>query len=169
MSEGAYAQFVIKNQTLESFVAAYQRVLLELGFNIEESKWTSDKLMHKAVLGDMSKALVVSHFVPAGKPPETGNRYGVEAEASKFGHDVLFRIFMLPYLSFVDRKDELQLSQDSFEMKLDDERCLSMLKHVINGMVYYGVEIYVLDKTLFPLPDQKTVPGPDNLATMIKD
>lgn len=148
MSEGASGQFVVKNQTLESFVAAYQRVLLELGFTIEESNWEAESLRHKAVLGDKAKAFAVSNFVPAGELMESGNRYGAEADISKWGGHILFKVRVIPYMSLIDKKDEVILTQGLFEMTLDDKRCLERIKYLINGLVYYGVEIYVYDPAM---------------------
>jgi len=161
MSEGANGQFVVKNQTLESFVGVYQKVLLELGFNIEDSIWGDKGLRHKAVLGNKAKAFAPSHFVPAGELMDSANRYGAEAEISKWGSDILFKVCVIPYMSLMDMQDEVIVTQGLFEMKLDDARCLARLKYIINGLVYYGVEIYVLDTKMFPLPHQKQGQQPE--------
>ena len=158
MSEGASGQFIVKNQAIESFVATYQRVLLELGFKVEESTWGAETFKHKAVLGDKSKAFTVSHFAAADELTESGNRYGAEADISKWNGEIMFKVRVIPYMTLIDHKDEAVLTQGALEMSMDEKRCLEMLRYMINGLVYYGAEIYVYDPAMMPPHTPTTAP-----------
>ncbi|MFA5897346.1 MAG: hypothetical protein WC985_10690, partial [Thermoplasmata archaeon] len=64
MTSGATAQIVFPNRTVQDLLAAYERALVDSGFEIRERTWTGQYYVHKAVLGSKAKAYLVRKIVP---------------------------------------------------------------------------------------------------------
>ncbi len=142
MTKGAYGQYIIKNQTVDTFMKHYEWVLHEYRFQPKERLWDGRAAHHKAIFGDSGTAFVMSHMIPFGALTEEGNRYGAEVEVYQNGPDVVFRILVVPYMSIFDEHDIFLISQGIFEKILDDERCMQKLGAIVNRLMAYRLEIY---------------------------
>jgi len=142
MRKGSYGQYIVKNQTIDSFIALYDRVLVENGFRVKDRTWVENVIHHKAISGDTGKAFLVSTFVPFGRMMEAGNRYGAEAAIYQSGQGVVFRLLVVPYMTLFDRSDIFLLSQGIFEKVIDDDRCREKMGGIVNRLMVYRVEIY---------------------------
>lgn len=142
MAKGAYDQFIVKNQTVDSFLRLYDCVLSEYGFKITERTGDYRLVRQKAMFGEKAEAFLLSHFIPFGSWLEEGNRYGAEAEISQYGQDVFFRLYIVPYMSIFDEHDYFLLTQGFVEKILDDDRCRQKLVEIVNRLMYYGLYMY---------------------------
>jgi hypothetical protein len=141
MTKGAYGQYVIRHQTIESFTQFYERVLWEFKFQTKEKTWDGRGARHKAILGSKAGSFAMSHLVPFGSWTEEGNRYGAEAEIYQHGPDIIFRLLVVPYMSIFDSHDYFLLSQGVVEKILDDDRCMQKIVGIVQRLYAYGVHI----------------------------
>jgi hypothetical protein len=133
MRQGIKDEFIIRDQTIDSFMTIYEKVLEENEFKFKEKKWDKEILRHKAIWGAGKKSFAVS-MVPGGALTKTGNRYGAEAEVSQKGKDVLFKLLVVPYMSLFDRHDIFLLSQGPMERYIDDENCKDKLFKIVTDL-----------------------------------
>ena len=142
MTKGAYGQYLVKNQTIDSFMRYYEWVLYEYQYYPNERFWDGRAVRHKAIQGDKGQAFLLSHAVPFGSLMEEGNRYGAEIEVYQHGPDLFVRLLLMPYMSIFDERDIFLISQGIFEKMLDDERCRDRIGAIVTRLMQHGVEIY---------------------------
>ncbi|KPJ66082.1 hypothetical protein AMJ44_09055 [candidate division WOR-1 bacterium DG_54_3] len=130
MRQGVWDEFIVKNQTVDSFMEIYEKVLEKNEFQFKDKKQDGDVLRHKAIWGEGKKAFKRS-ILPGGALTEKGNRYAAEAEVTQKGNDVNFKILMVPYMSLHDRPDIFLLTQGPMERHMDDEYCKDKLLNIV--------------------------------------
>ena len=144
MKQGAFGQYIIKNQNLNSFMPIYEHVLNEYKFYIKKKSWDRKILRHKAVFGSKAKAFAVSAFTPfhLGEIMEEGNRYGAEAEIYQYGSDVILRLLIVPYWTLADEREIFLLSQGLIEKMVDDKISRRKLDEIVGRLMVYRQQIY---------------------------
>jgi len=142
MTKGAYDQFIVKDQTIASFLSYYDYVLYEHRFKITQRYGDHAHVRMKAIFGDKAQAFIMSHVVPFGSWLEEGNRYGAEAEITQWGPDVFFRLYVVPYMSIFDEHDYFLLTQGIVEKILDDDRCRVKLGGIVSRLMQWGLVMY---------------------------
>jgi hypothetical protein len=140
--KGAYGQFIVKGRDVNTFLSYYELALTENHFQIKGRYWNGRGYYHKSIHGSSGTAFVVRGFVPFGSLMEEGNRYGAEAEIYQYGSDVIFRLFILPYMVLWDRPDIFLLSQGIIEKIVDDEVCREKLVFIYNRLASCGFLMY---------------------------
>jgi hypothetical protein len=144
MRQGVFDEFIIKDQTVDSFMEVYEKVLKENEFVFKDKKRDKDVLRHKAIWGTGKKSFAVS-AVPGGALTRTGNRYGAEAEISQKGNDVSFRILVVPYMSLFDRHDIFLISQGPMERHMDDEYCKEKLFEIVMALKENKMDLIAIE------------------------
>jgi hypothetical protein len=140
MRQGVWDEFIVKNQTVESFLKIYEKVLEDNDFVFKEKKQDEDVLRHIAIWGEGKKAFKRS-IIPGGALTKKGNRYAAEVEIAQKGEDVRFKILMVPYMSLHDRPDKFLISQGPMERFMDDEYSKERLLHVVLGLREKNLEM----------------------------
>jgi hypothetical protein len=148
MSKGAFEQFIVRNQDIESFMKIYEQVLIQYEFKIIEKKCEEVHIQHKAIFGSKAKSFLFSRFVPMGLGCsfEEGNRYGAETEIKQNGNHLDLKILIVPYMSIFDKHDVFLISQRIGENMLDDDWCWRQMTFLIFSLKSYGLQI---DRNLF--------------------
>ncbi|HKZ89473.1 MAG TPA: hypothetical protein VJ300_04355 [Thermoplasmata archaeon] len=141
MTSGATAQLVFPGRTPQDILGAYEKALVESGFDIRKREWTGTAFVHKAVLGSKAKAYAVSKFVPFGSLMKAGKRVGAEAQIYASGGQGVLRLVMVPYMELFDRSEIMFLSAGVFEKITDDEYCSDKLREVLSRMASMGFPI----------------------------
>ena len=141
MRQGIREEFMVKDQTVDSFLEIYEKVLKDNEFVFKEKKQDGEVLRHKAIWGKGKKAFKRS-LIPGGALTEKGNRYASEVEISQKGKDVHLIILMVPYMSLHDRPDIFLLTQGPMERVVDDELCKDKLLKLVMGLRENNVEIF---------------------------
>lgn len=141
MTSGATAQLVFPGRTVQDLLAAYERALVDSGFDLRERKWTGQYYHHKAVLGSKAKAYMVSKVVPFGSLMKSGKRVGAEAQVYAWGTQAVLRLVMVPYMELFDRSEVMFLSAGVFEKITDDEYCREKLHEVLSRMAALGFPV----------------------------
>ena len=140
MRQGIREEFIVKDQTVDSFLKIYEKVLEDNEFKFKEKKQDGEVMRHKAIWGKGKKAFKRS-LIPGGALTEKGNRYASEVEISQRGKDVHLKILMVPYMSLHDRPDIFLLTQGPMERYVDDELCKDKLFKIVMGLRENKVEI----------------------------
>lgn len=140
MRQGVWDEFIVKNQTVDSFMKIYENVLKANDFKFKEKKQDKNILRHKAIWGEGKKAFKRS-VIPGGALTEKGNRYASEVEISQKGKDVHFKILMVPYMSLHDRPDIFLLTQGPMERHMDDEYCKDKLFKIVTQLRENNLEM----------------------------
>lgn len=130
MRQGVFDEFIVKDQTVDSFMKIYEKVLEDKEFKFKEKKLDGDVLRHIAIWGEGKKAFKRS-LVPGGALTKKGNRYAAEAEISQKDKDVHLKLLMVPYMSLHDRPDIFLLTQGPMERHVDDENCKEKLLEIV--------------------------------------
>ena len=86
MRQGVFDEFIIKDQTVDSFMEIYEKVLKDNEFAFKDKKRDKNVLRHIAIWGEGKKAFKRS-LVPGGALTKKGNRYAAEAEISQKDKD----------------------------------------------------------------------------------
>ncbi|UCE74241.1 MAG: hypothetical protein JSV56_00675 [Methanomassiliicoccales archaeon] len=130
MRQGIWDEFIVKDQTVDSFLKIYEKVLKDNEFEFKEKKQDGEILRHKAIWGEGKKAFKRS-ILPGGALTKKGNRYASEVEISQQGKDVRFKILMIPYMSLHDRPEICILTQGPMERHMDDEYCKEKMFKIV--------------------------------------
>ncbi len=142
MTQGATAQFVIRGDHVNRVLGAYERALVDSGFEVRErNPWGSADFRHKAILGSKAKAVLVKSFVPFGSLMKSGKRLGAEAEIYQYGPDVVLRVAVVPYMELFDSAEVFLLSQGVFEKITDDGFSREKLNEVVGRVAALGVRL----------------------------
>jgi len=144
MTSGATAHLGFPGRKLQDVLAAYERALVDSGFDIRKRDWTGQYFHHKAVLGSKAKAYVVNKVVPFGSLMKSGKRVGAEAQLYMYGDQAVLRLVMVPYMELFDRSEVMFLSAGVFEKITDDEYCEDKLHEVLGRMAAMGFPIPAL-------------------------
>ena len=138
MTTGATAQIVYPNRRMQDLLAAYERALVDSGFEIRDRNWTGQYYVHKAVLGSKAKAYLVRRIVPFGELTKAGNRLGAEAQIYPYGAHAVLRVAVVPYMELFNRSEIAFVSQGIFEKIKDDEYSSEKLHEILNRMAAMG-------------------------------
>lgn len=141
MTSGATAHLGFPGRTVQEVLAAYERALVESGFDLRKRDWTGQYFVHKAVLGSKAKAYMVNKVVPFGSLMKAGKRVGAEAQIYTWGNQAVLRIAMVPYMELFDRSEIMFLSAGVFEKITDDAYCVDKLHEVLGRMAAMGFPI----------------------------
>ncbi|UCE39273.1 MAG: hypothetical protein JSW00_08660 [Thermoplasmata archaeon] len=133
MRQGIWDEFVVKDQTVDSFMEIYEKVLEDKEFKFKEKKWDKEIMRHIAIWGEGKKAFKRS-IIPGGALTKKGNRYAAEAEVIQKEKNVYLKILMVPYMSLHDRPDIYLLTQGPMERHIDDENCKEKLFEVVMAL-----------------------------------
>jgi hypothetical protein len=133
MRQGVFDEFIIKDQTVDSFMEIYEKVLKDNEFAFKDKKQDKNVLRHIAIWGEGKKAFKRS-LVPGGALTKKGNRYAAEAEISQKEKDVSLKLLMVPYMSLHDRPDIYLLTQGPMERHIDDENCKEKLLEIVMAL-----------------------------------
>jgi len=137
MAKGAYGQYMIRGQTVDTFLPGYERALVDSGFAVKEVAPQGSLIRHKAIWGSKGKAFLVGQ-IPFGKLLKAGKRLGAETEISQYGRDVLFRILVVPYMELFDKHEVFLISQGIFEKITDDEFSREKLNEILSRLASMG-------------------------------
>ncbi len=138
MTTGATAQIVFPNRRVQDLLAAYERALVDSGFEIKEHTWTGQYYVHKAILGSKAKAYLVRKIVPFGELTKAGNRLGAEAQLYSYGESAVLRLAVVPYMELFNRSEIAFVTQGVFEKIKDDEYSNEKLHEVLNRLAAVG-------------------------------
>jgi hypothetical protein len=142
MTQGAAAQFVVRGDQVNRVLGAYERALVDSGFDIKSrDPWGPAGWRHKAIWGSKAKAYLVNRMVPFGDLTKSGNRLGAEAELYQYGTDVVVRIVVLPYMELWNSPQVFLLSQGVFEKITDDKFSRDKLNEVMGRVAALGVRL----------------------------
>jgi len=140
MTEGAVAQFVVRGTQVNNVLGAYERALVDSGFEVRKrDPWGQAGYHHKAILGSKAKAYLVNRMVPFGSLMKSGKRLGAEAQIYQYGADVVLRVAIVPYMELFDTAEVFLLSQGVFEKITDDSYSRGKLDEVLKRMAAIGV------------------------------
>ena len=142
MTQGATAQFMIRGDQVNRVLGAYERALVDSGFEIRKrDAWGPAGWRHKAVWGSKAKAVLVKGFVPFGSLMKSGKRLGAEAELYQYGNDVVLRVVVVPYMELFDSAEVFLLTQGVFEKITDDDFSRGKLNEVVSRLAAIGVRL----------------------------
>lgn len=139
MTKGATAQLVFPGRTPQDILAAYERALVDSGFDIKQRDWTGQAWVHKAILGSKAKAYLVRRVVPFGELTKSGNRLGAEAQIYLWGRDTVLRVAVVPYMELFNRSEIAFVSQGVFEKIMEDGWSRDKLGEILNRMASMGL------------------------------
>ncbi|TLZ69955.1 MAG: hypothetical protein E6K10_09245 [Methanobacteriota archaeon] len=142
MPQGAAAQYVARGDQLNRVLAAYERALVDSGFEIRRrDPWGPAGFRCKAIWGSKATAVLVKSFVPFGSLMKSGKRLGAEAEIYQNGADVVFRVAVVPYMELFDSPEIFLLSQGVFEKITDDGFSRQKLTEILGRVGALGVRL----------------------------
>jgi len=140
---GATAQLTFPGRSVQDLLAAYERALVDSGFEIRQRQWTGQYFHHKAVIGSKAKAYLVRRIVPFGELTKAGNRLGAEAQIYAWGDQAVLRLAIVPYMELFDRAEVFLLSQGIFEKIKDDAWSGEKLREVLGRLAAMGFAVPV--------------------------
>ena len=76
MASGATATLVFQGRGIQDLLAAYEKALVDSGFEVRRRDWTGQYYLHKAVQGSKAKAYLVRMIVLFGGLTILGIRLG---------------------------------------------------------------------------------------------
>lgn len=123
---------------MQDLLAAYEKALVDSGFDIRKRDWTGQSYMHKAVLGSKAKAYFVRKIVPFGSLTKSGNRLGAEAQIYAYGDQAIIRVAVVPYMELFDKAEIAFVTQGVFENIVDDDWSREKLNEVLGRMAALG-------------------------------
>ncbi len=138
MTSGATAVLVFPGRRVQDLLVAYEKALVDSGFDIKQHDWTGQYYIHKAILGSKAKAYFVRRIVPFGELTKSGNRLGAEAQIYPSGNQAVLRMAVVPYMELFNRAEIAFLSQGVFEKIVEDEWSVEKLREVVNRMAALG-------------------------------
>jgi hypothetical protein len=138
MAKGAYSQYMITGETMDSFLQKYEWVLTQNRFLTKQKQWDGRAMRHKAIFGTKGKAFAM-RLLPFGNLTEKGNRYGAEALITPVNNDLHFSLLVIPYMVLFDSSDAFMITQGIFEKIKDDERCRQKHYMIMSGLTQSGV------------------------------
>jgi len=138
MTSGATAVLVFPGRRIQDLLVAYEKALVDSGFDIKQHDWTGQYYLHKAILGSKAKAYLVRKIVPFGEMTKSGNRLGAEAQIYPSGTMAVLRVAVVPYMELFNRAEVAFLSQGVFEKITDDEWSSDKLHEIVNRMAAMG-------------------------------
>ncbi len=117
---------------------AYEKALVDSGFDIKQHDWTGQYYLHKAILGSKAKAYMVRKFVPFGELTKSGNRLGAEAQIYPSGSMAVLRVAIVPYMELFNRAEIAFVTQGVFEKIVEDKWSVEKLREVVDRMAALG-------------------------------
>ncbi len=138
MTSGATAVVVFPGRRIQDLLAAYEKALVDSGFDIKQHDWTGQYYLHKAILGSKAKAYFVRRIVPFGELTKSGNRLGAEAQIYPSGNQVVLRVAVVPYMELFNRAEVAFLTQGVFEKIVEDDWSVEKLHEILGRMAALG-------------------------------
>ncbi len=141
MTSGATAVLVFPNRRVQDLLAAYEKALVDSGFEIKQRNWTGQVYVHKAILGSKAKAYFVRKLVPFGELTKSGNRLGAEAQVYPSGTMAVLRVAVVPYMELFNRAEVAFLTQGVFEKIVEDDWSVEKLHEILGRMAALGFAV----------------------------
>ncbi len=141
MTSGATAVAVFPGRRVEDLLAAYEKALVDSGFEIKKRDWTGQYFVHKAILGSKAKAYFVRRLVPFGELTKSGNRLGAEAQIYYAGNQAVLRVAIVPYMELFNRAEVAFVTQGVFEKIVEDDWSVEKLQEVLGRMAKLGFAV----------------------------
>ncbi len=138
MTAGATAVLVFPGRRVQDLLAAYEKALVDSGFDIKQHDWTGQYFVHKAILGSKAKAYLVRKIVPFGEMTKSGNRLGAEAQIYPSGTVAVLKVAVVPYMELFNRAEIAFVSQGVFEKITDDAWSSEKLHEIVNRLAALG-------------------------------
>jgi hypothetical protein len=138
MTSGATAVLVFPGRRVQDLLAAYDKALVDSGFEIKQHDWMGQYYLHKAILGSKAKAYLVRRIVPFGELTKSGNRLGAEAQIYPSGNQAVLRVAIVPYMELFNRAEILFLSQGVFEKIVEDDWSVEKLHEIVSRLAAIG-------------------------------
>ena len=138
MTSGATAVLVFPGRRVQDLLAAYEKALVDSGFEIKQHDWTGQYYVHKAILGSKAKAYFVRKIVPFGELTKSGNRLGAEAQIYPSGNQAVLRLAIVPYMELFNKAEIAFLTQGVFEKIIEDDWSVEKLHEIVNRMAAIG-------------------------------
>jgi len=138
MTSGATSVLVFPGRRVQDLLAAYEKALVDSGFEIKQHDWMGQYYLHKAILGGKAKAYFVRKIVPFGELTKSGNRLGAEAQIYPSGNQAVLRVAVVPYMELFNKAEVAFLSQGVFEKIVDDDWSVEKLHEIVNRMAAIG-------------------------------
>ena len=138
MTSGATAVLVFPGRRIQDLLAAYEKALVDSGFDIKQHDWTGQNYLHKAILASKAKAYLDRKIVPFGELTKSGNRLGAEAQIYPSGNLAVLRVAIVPYMELFNRAEIAFVSQGVFEKIVEDDWSVEKLHEVLNRMAAMG-------------------------------
>ncbi len=138
MTAGATTVLVFPGKRVQDLLAAYEKALVDSGFDIKQHDWTGQYYLHKAILGSKAKAYLVRRIVPFGELTKSGNRLGAEAQIYPSGTLAVLKVAVVPYMELFNRAEVAFLTQGVFEKIVEDDWSVEKLHEIVNRMAAMG-------------------------------
>lgn len=138
MTSGATAVLVFAGRRVQDLLSAYERALVDSGFEIKQRDWQGQYYLHKAILGSKAKAYLVRRVVPFGELTKSGNRLGAEAQLYPSGTMAVLKMAVVPYMELFNRAEVAFLTQGVFEKIVEDDWSVEKLHEVVNRLAAMG-------------------------------
>jgi hypothetical protein len=138
MTSGATAVLVFPGRRIQDLLAAYEKSLVDSGFEIKQHDWNGQYYLHKAILGSKAKAYLVRKIVPFGELTKSGNRLGAEAQIYPSGNLAVLRVAIVPYMELFNRAEIAFVTQGVFEKIVEDDWSVEKLHEVVSRMAALG-------------------------------
>ena len=143
MTSGATAVVVFPGRRVQDLLAAYEKALVDSGFEIKQRDWKGQCYLHKAILGSKAKAYLVRRLVPFGELTKSGNRLGAEAQIYPSGNQAVLRVAVVPYMELFNRAEIAFLTQGVFEKIVEDDWSVEKLHEILGRMAALGFGVPV--------------------------
>lgn len=138
MTSGATAVLVFPNRRVQDLLAAYEKALVDSGFEIKQWDWMGRYYLHKAIRGSKAKAYFVRQIVPFGELTKSGDHLGAEAQVYPSGTTAVLRVAVVPYMELFNRAEVAFLSQGVFEKIVEDDWFVEKLHEIVGRMAALG-------------------------------
>ncbi len=138
MTSGATIVLVFPGRRVQDLLAAYEKALVDSGFEIKQHDWNGQYYLHKAILGSKAKAYFVRKMVPFGELTKSGNRLGAEAQVYPSGTMAVLRMAIVPYMELFNRAEIAFVTQGVFEKIVEDDWSVEKLHEVVNRLAALG-------------------------------
>ena len=138
MTAGATAVLVFPGKRVQDLLAAYEKALVDAGFDIKQRDWNGQYYLHKAIIGSKAKAYFVRKIVPFGEMTKAGNRLGAEAQIYPSGTLAVLKVAVVPYMELFNRAEVAFVSQGVFEKITDDAWSSEKLQEIVNRLASLG-------------------------------
>ncbi len=138
MTSGATLVLVFPGRQVQDLLGAYEKALVDSGFEIKQRDWKGQYYLHKAILGSKAKAYLVRRVVPFGELTKSGNRLGAEAQLYPSGNQAVLRMAIVPYMELFNKAEVAFLTQGVFEKIVEDDWSVEKLHEVVNRLAALG-------------------------------